>query len=60
MLFYENIYGSIYYCYASSGQTMDSLTLLDIEEALPVPMLLRYARDWKTPSDAYSTIVQMI
>lgn len=39
---------------------MDSITLLDIEEALPVPMLLRYARDWKTPLDAYSTIIQII
>ena len=60
MLLYENIYGNIYYSYAAAGQVMDSLTLMDIEEAFPIPMLLRYAREWKTPSDAYSTIIQMI
>ena len=59
-LVYENIYANIYYTYAMCGQTVEHLTLLDIEEALPVPVLLRYCRKWRTEADATASILDFL
>lgn len=59
-LFYENIYASLFLSYCAASQTLESMTLLDIEECLPIPLLLRYLRAWKTPSDAYNSIIYYI
>ncbi|CAL6062994.1 Transmembrane_domain-containing protein [Hexamita inflata] len=57
---YENIFANIYYSYACCGQAMECLTMLDIEEALPVPVLLKHARNWRTPQDALASILNAI
>lgn len=59
-LVYENVYANIYYTYAMCGQTVEHLTLLDIEEALPVPVLLRYCRKWRTEADAAASILDLL
>lgn len=59
-LFYENIYASLFLSYCAASQTLESITLLDIEECLPIPLLLRYLRAWKTPGDAYNSIIYYI
>lgn len=59
-LFYENIYASLFLSYCAASQTLESVTLLDIEECLPIPLLLRYLRAWKTPYDAYNSIIYYI
>ena len=59
-LVYENVYANIYYTYAMCGQTVEHLTLLDVEEALPVPVLLRYCRTWRTEADAVASILDLL
>ncbi|KAH0573502.1 Transmembrane domain-containing protein [Spironucleus salmonicida] len=56
-LLYENIYANIFLNYAMCGQTIEYISLFDIEEALPIPLLLEYLRAWKTPDQAYSSIL---
>ncbi|TNJ29255.1 hypothetical protein GMRT_14506 [Giardia muris] len=59
-LLYENIYASIFLSYCAASQTLETVTLIDLEEALPVPLLLRYFRAWKTPADAFNSILHYI
>ena len=59
-LLYENIYANIYLTHAACGQTLEHITLLDIEEAFPVPLLLRCAKLWKNPQNATATILHML
>ena len=59
-LLYENIYANIYYTYGMCGQVLQNATLLDIEQALPVPQLLLYMSRWKTAEHAFSTIIYAI
>lgn len=59
-LFYENIYASLFLSYCAASQTLESVTLLDIEECLPIPLLLRYLRAWKGPGDAYNSVIYYI
>ncbi|CAL6078563.1 Transmembrane_domain-containing protein [Hexamita inflata] len=59
-LLYENIYSNIFYSYACVGQTLETLTLLDIEEAMPIPSILSYISTWKTPYDAFASVLNLI
>lgn len=59
-LFYENIYASLFLSYASCSQSLEHITLLDIEEALPVPMLVNYLASWSTPSEVYNSLIYVI
>ena len=59
-LLYENIFANIQLTYAMCGQCISGITLLDLEESLPVPTLFKITSQWKNPFDAYSTIVTAI